>query len=194
MCTLSLNRPAAAAFPAVLLASALAAACSSGPASRVVDRLDQATGTTVIVLAKPTELVTAESRGPTGDPFAFAAPFVVDRMGNRELYLWVSVPQDAGTPSSVQVRCGNEPLELTAARLDFAGLQISRAPYASVAPWSGDWYFRLPDAALGCLAGARRMSIESKVDGKDGNRTDRFLSKEGDLKGFAAFAAHLKGQ
>ncbi len=194
MCTLSLNRRTAAAFPAVLLLGALAGACSSGPASRVVDRLDQSTGTTVIVLAKPTELVTAESRGPSGDPFAFAAPFVIDRMGNRELYLWVSVPQDDGTPSSVQVLCGDEPLALTALHRDLARLQISRAPYASVAPWSGDWYFRLPDAALGCLASAQRMSIESKVEAKDGNRTDRFLSKDGDLKGFAAFAAHLKGQ
>src|SRR5579885_2781219 len=114
MCTLSLNRRAAALFPAVMLAAALAAACSTGPAARVVvDRLDQSTGTTVIVLAKPTELVTATNRGPSGDPFAFAAPFVVDRMGNRDQFLWVSVPQDNGTPSDVRVTCGDRPLELT---------------------------------------------------------------------------------
>src|SRR5690348_12408353 len=147
MCTLSLNRRTAVVFPAAMLAAALAAGCSSGPAPRVVDRLDQATGTTVIVLAKPAELVTVENRGPSGDPFAFAAPFVIDRMGSREQFLWVSVPQDNGTPSTVRVTCGDQTLELASVRLDFARLQISKPPYEQVAPWSGDWYFRLPDAA-----------------------------------------------
>ncbi|MGH8220587.1 MAG: hypothetical protein ACREUT_18790 [Steroidobacteraceae bacterium] len=193
MPTLSLNRRTAAAFPGAALAALLAAGCSSGPALRVIDRLDQSTGTTVIVLAKPSELVTAENRGPNGDPFAFAAPFVVDRMGNREQYLWVSVPQDNGTPSSVRVLCGGEPLALTAVRLDLAHLQISRPPYPPVAPWSADWYFRLPGAALACLASARSMSIESTVDDRGGPRTDRFSSQSNALPGFTAFAAHLKG-
>jgi hypothetical protein len=177
-----------------MLAAAMAAGCSSGPAARVVDRLDQITGTTIIVLAKPSELVTTQSRGPTGDPFAFAAPFVVDRMGTREQFLWVSVPQDNGTPSNVRVTCGGQPLALASVRLDLARLQISKPPYPSVAPWSGDWYFRLPDAALGCLASAPSMSIESTIDGRDGQRTDRFNSQEGGLQGFAEFATHLKGQ
>lgn len=198
MCTLSLNRCAAASFPRAALGAALAAAvgaaCSSGPAARVVDRLDQSTGTTVIVLAKPAELVTAENRGPSGDPFAFAAPFVVDRMGNREQYLWVSVPQDNGTPSNVRVLCGDRPLELAPVQLDMARLQISKPPYPPVAPWSGNWYFRLPDAALGCLANAAMMSIEATVDDRSGQRMDRFLSQPDDLRRFAAFEAHLKGQ
>ncbi|HYK25447.1 MAG TPA: hypothetical protein VEV18_04255 [Steroidobacteraceae bacterium] len=194
MCTLSLNCRAAAVFPAVALVAALAAGCSSGPATRVVDRLDQSTGTTIIVLAKPPEFVTAENRGPSGDPFAFAAPFVIDRMGNREQYLWVSVPQDNGTPSSVRVTCDGQPLELASVPLDLARLQLSKPPYPPVAPWSGDWYFRLPDASLGCLASARSMSIEATIDAKDGQRTDRFNSQEGDLHRFADFAAHLKGQ
>lgn len=193
MSTLSLNRRSAAPFPAAVLAALLAAGCSSGPALRVIDRLDQSTGTTVIVLAKPSELVTVANRGPNGDPFAFAAPFVVDRMGNREQYLWVSVPQDNGVPSGVRVLCGGEPLELPAVRLDLSRLQISRPPYPTVAPWSGDWYFRLSDAALGCLARAPSMSIESTVDDRSGPRTDRFESQGDGLPKFTAFAAHLKG-
>jgi hypothetical protein len=195
MCTVSLYGRGSVAFcVAVLVAAALAAACSSGPTLRVVDRLDQSTGTTVIVLAKPVELVTAENRGPSGDPFAFAAPFVVDRTGNRELYLWVSVPQDNGTASSVRVYCGGQLLELTAARLDLSRLQISAPPYPPPAPWSGDWYYRLPDPALDCLASAPSMSIESTIDDKGRTHTDRFLSQEGDSREFAAFEAHLKGQ
>ncbi len=194
MRTLSLNCRTAAVFPAAMLTAALAAGCSSGPKARVVDRLDQSTGTTIIVLAKASELVTTENRGPSSDPFAFAAPFVIDRMGNREQFLWVSVPQDNGTPSNVRVTCEGQPLELTSVPLDLARLQISKPPYPAVAPWSGDWYFRLPDAALGCLASARSMSVEATIDGKDGQRTDRFNSQEGGLQGFADFATHLKGQ
>lgn len=198
MCTLSLNRRTAPSFPvaalAAVLAAVLAAGCASGPAARVVDHLDQTTGTTVIVLAKPVELVTAENRGPSGDPFAFAGPFVVDRMGNREQYLWISVPQDSGTPSNVRVFCGDRPLDLTAMRLDMSGLQLSKPPYPQVAPWSGDWYFRLPEAALGCLASALRMSVEASVEEEGSKRTDRFVSQGDDVQRFAAFAAHLKGQ
>ena len=194
MCTLSLIRRAAAVFPGALLAGALAAGCSTGSAVRVVDRLDQSTGTTVIALANPAELVTVENRGPSGDPFAFAAPFVVDRMGNREQYLWVSVPQDNGKASNVRVFCGDQPLELAAVSLDLARLQLSRPPYPMAAPWSGVWYFRLPDAALGCLAGAASMSIEATVDVRGAERTDRFASQAGELERFTAFQAHLKGQ
>lgn len=198
MCTLSLNRRTAAAFPAarlaVVLAGAIAGACSSAPAARVVDRLDQSTGTTVIVLAKPAELVTAANRGPSGDPFAFAAPFVVDRMGNREQYLWVSVPQDNGKASAVRVFCADRPLDLTAVQLDMSRLQLSKPPYPPVAPWSGDWYFRLPASALGCLARAQRMAVEATIDDRGGQRTDRFESQADDLQRFAAFAAHLQGQ
>jgi hypothetical protein len=194
MCTPSLNRRVAALFPAATLAAALAAGCSTGPAARVVDRLDQSTGTTLIVLSKPSELVTAENRGPSSDPFAFAAPFVVDRMGSREQFLWVSVPQDNGAASNVRVTCAGQPLELASVRLDLARLQISKPPYPPVAPWSGDRYFRLTDAALGCLASAPNVSIESTIDARDGQRTERFDSQEGGLRGFADFAAHLKGQ
>jgi len=197
MCTLSLNRRVAGSFPVwalpAVLTAALAAACSSGPASKVVDRLDQSTGTTVIVLAKPAELVTAENRGPSGDPFAFAAPFVVDRMGNREQYLWVSVPEDNGTPSTVRVLCGDQPLELSPVRLDMSRLQLSKPPYPQVAPWSGDRYYRLSDAALGCLANAQSMSIEAIIDDQGTPRTDRFVSQPDALRLFSAFEAHLKG-
>ncbi len=189
MCTLSLNcRPTP-----LLAALALLAACSSAPTARVNDQLDPNTGTTVIVLANPVQLVTVENRGPSRDPFAFAAPFDVDRMGNRELYLWVSVPQDNGMPSSVRVLCNDQPLELAPVRLDPARLQISRPPYPPVALWTGNWYFRLPDAALECLAGARRMTVESTIPDRSGERTERFAAEASEMRGFAAFAAHLKG-
>ncbi len=189
MCTLSLIRRSTA----TLAAASLAAACASAPPARVADRLDPNTGTTVIVLVKPPQLVTTENRGPSRDPFAFAAPFDVDRMGRRELYLWVSVPQDNGMPSSVRVLCGDRPLELAPVRLDLGRLQLSRRPYPQVAPWAGDWYFRMPAAALDCLAGKGRMTVESTVKDPSGEHEERFTADGADLQGFTAFAAHLRG-
>lgn len=184
-------RLARAAGTAAAAAAAWCAACSSTGTPRVTDRLDPVTGNTVVVLAQPAELVTAESRGPSGDPFAFAAPFSVDRMGNRELYLWVSVPQDAGMPTHLQVLCDARPLDLAAARLDLGRLQLSRPPYAPVAPWSGEWSLRLPAAALTCLAAARSMTIEYEVRGGHGVHEERFTADADNLKAFATFAAHL---
>jgi hypothetical protein len=186
----------AALVPLAATAAAMLAlaACSSPPRARVIDRLDPVTGTTVTVLGKPAELVTADNRGPQRDPFAFAAPFDIDRMGNRELYLWVSVPQDNGPVSNVSVLCDGRPLDLSEARLDPQQLQLSRPPYPRVAPWSGDWYFRLSDAGLKCLAGAHGMAVESHVKGETGESDDRFAAEGGELGKFAAFAAHLGGQ
>lgn len=179
---------------AALVISALSAACSSAPTPRVADRLDPVTGTTAIVLAKPVQLETVENRGPSRDPFAFIAPFDIDRMGNRELYLWVSVPQDGGVPANVQVLCDDRPLELARVRLDLGALQLSRAPYEPIAPWSGDWYFRLPDAALACLAGAQRVTVAAHYQGEKAPPDDRFLAKAPDARGFAEFSAHLAGK
>lgn len=185
--------PGARMMAAALASAVLAASCSSGPSARVADRLDPNTGTTVIVLAQPVQLVTVENRGLSRDPFAFAAPFDVDRMGNRQLYLWVSVPNDNGMPASVRVLCGDRPLELARARLDLARLQLSRRPYAPVAPWSGDWYFELPQPALDCLAGAQSVTVESRIEDANGGHTERFAAQAADVRGFAAFAAHLRG-
>ncbi|MGH8259830.1 MAG: hypothetical protein ACREUG_09080 [Steroidobacteraceae bacterium] len=183
---------AALAFIAATLAAIGCVACSSPGAPRVADRLDPITGNTVIVLAEPVQLVTVENRGPSHDPFAFAAPFDVDRMGHRELYLWISVPQDDGTSTHLQVYCDGRALELTETPLDLGHLQLSRAPYAPIAPWSGNAYFHLPSAALSCLAGARSIAIEYQASDKQGSHAEHFAAQAADLRGFAAFAAHLR--
>jgi len=155
----------------------------------VTDRLDPVTGTTTTVLTNPVELLTFENRGPSRDPYAYAAPFDIDRMGTHGLYLWVSVPQDAGTPASVRVLCDDQPLELTPARSDIQAAQLSRAPYKSVAPWTSDWYFRLPESALKCLSSAQHMTVTADSTGTPGGRDDRFTADAQALRGFAAFAA-----
>ena len=58
----------------------------------VAERLDPDTATTLTVINKPVELVGEGATGPTGNPFAFIAPFETNRMGAHALYLWMSAP------------------------------------------------------------------------------------------------------
>jgi hypothetical protein len=107
-------------------------------------------------------------------------------MGSRELYLWVSAPQDKAVLEQVEILCDDQPLALH--RLDARPAGIARSPYRLPAPWSGEWYFSLPESALQCLAGAHQVSLVVRLAG--GNAEDRFHSKPGATQPLGAFAAH----
>lgn len=171
-----------AALPVALLSLA---ACAWSPVQPVVEQLDTVTGTTLIVLAQPVELVTQKNRGPGLDPFAFIAPFETDRMGERALYLWVSTPQDKGPAGGLEVLCDGAPLVLP--RLNARPAGVSRGPYSAPAPWSFEHYFSLPESSLQCLASARSLTVTARL-GAD--LEDRFDSDPAGLKALAGFAAH----
>jgi len=160
-------------------------ACDPWAAQPVLDKLDGVTGQTAIVLQQPVVLVAESSRGAERDPFAFLAPFETDRMGSRELYLWVSAPQDRGPVQHLEVLCDDQVLALE--RLDARPAGLSRSPYPAPAPWSGQWYFSLPESALQCFASARGAAVVTRLAG---DVEDRFVSKPGAMRALAAFAAH----
>jgi hypothetical protein len=142
-------------------AVAALAACASAPAA-VSDNLDSVTATTVTVMDSPVELITETPRGGVGDPFAYVAPFETDWMGERALYLWISAPQVNGSGTQPRVSCDGHPLELQTLSGDLAEFKLSRAPYKVPAPWSGQWYFRLPQVSLDCLGTAQGIAIETQ--------------------------------
>jgi hypothetical protein len=147
--------------------------------------LDAQTGTTVIRMPKPVELVTEQPRGGQADPFAYLAPFETNRMGERTLFLWVSAPQDVGgTLKQPQVFCDGRPVTLVPHTDPIEQIGLSRPPYAIPAPWSAQWYFRLPEDSFSCLTGASRLSIET--EGAD-SKAERFSADRPALGGLAAF-------
>jgi hypothetical protein len=160
-------------------------ACASAPSQYIVEKLDPVTGSTAGVLAAPVQLVTTRNRGSGRDPFAALAPFEIDRMGKREMFLWVAAPEDNGVPASVRVLCNDQPLAVTAAHLNMQQHGLTRAPYARSAPWNGEWYFDLPSEALQCLASAHRVSVIAQL--ADGTQ-DEFTADASELRGMAAFA------
>ncbi len=176
------NRPRTLGIlvPVVLLGLA---ACASTPQEPVSERVDPDTATTVTVIDRPIELVAEQSRTP--DPFAYIAPFETDRMGQRSLYLWVATPDAAGLRPQPQLLCDGQPVGLQPTEGNLANLQLSAPPYTSPAPWSAQWYFRLPPEGLKCLAGARDIALETPAP--EGTPV-RFVAHPKHLASMEAFA------
>jgi len=187
------------------LAAAVLGACAAMPPSEPVsEKLDPDTATTVTVLSQPIELYSQSSHSKQTDPFAYIAPFETNRMGTRELFLWVSTPQAQGQLTQPQVMCNGQPLSLqplnqeagagiaqeagkggdfagvgpdgAAIKVDLSKLSLSRAPYSAPVPWGTQWYFKLSADGLKCLADAEGISLQAKA--ADGN-AEQFTSTGG---------------
>ena len=137
------------------------AGCATAPADPVNEKLDPNTAITVTVITQPVELVAESPRGSSTDPFAYIAPFETNKMGERALFLWVSAPQYNGPIEQPKLLCDGQPVGLQPVSGDFTQFNLSQPPYQVPAPWSGQWYFRLSDDALKCLAGAQGVALET---------------------------------
>jgi hypothetical protein len=162
--------------------------CASTPAEPLSDRLDSETATTVTVMQAPVELVSETTRGGVvGDPFAYVAPFETDRMGARELYLWISAPQINGPLAVPTVSCDGQRLSLQALSGDLTEFKLSHPPYTVPAPWSGQWYFKLPQESLACLGTAQGITLETET-AQGGTEPERFSASGKALAALEAFA------
>ena len=166
---------------------ALLGACATTSSQPVVEQLDPDTATTLTVVRKPVELLAAGFRNGGSDPFAFIAPFETDRMGHRVQYLWMSAPGVEGVKVEPRLLCDGQALTLAPVESDVAHLGLSRAPYEKPAPWSLQWYFQLPPDTLKCLAGAQRITLESRADG---GQTEQFTVESKGLAALKAFSSH----
>jgi hypothetical protein len=173
------------------LVLALVGGCAAlPPAEPVAEKLDPDTAVTVTVLSQPIELYSQSSRTKQTDPFAYIAPFETNRMGSKELFLWVSTPQAQGVLTQPLVMCNGQAVSLQplaqegtgvvqeagkggdfggigadgkAIRVDLSKLSLSRAPYSAPVPWGTQWYFKLSEEGLKCLAAAEAVSLQAKA-------------------------------
>jgi hypothetical protein len=189
---LSNGRRAASAVVASA-ASVWLVGCASTPTEPVSERLDPDTATTVTILSRPIELLSngmqQTSRDGINDPFAYIAPFETDRMGTRDLYLWVSTPKTEGPLQPPQVLCNGETLTLQplsdAPKVDLTQLSLSREPYDAPVPWSNQWYFKLSAEGLKCLADANGITVESQAP--NGSPTEFKTTERKNLASLDAF-------
>lgn len=160
------------------------------PVDAALERLDSGTGTTLTVIPSPVELVVEARRSALSDPFAYLAPFETNRMGTHELYLWVSAPQ-SGEPIDVpQVFCGDKLVALETLDAGMTDIGLSKPPYAEPAPWSAQWYFRLPGEALDCLVSASQIEVVTRAGGAE---PDRYSAQAPALVELARFVARIRG-
>lgn len=175
----------AAAIAATMVAALMG--CASTPTDPVSDRLDSETATTVTLVHAPVELVSETPQGAVGDPFAYVAPFETDSMGQRTLYLWISAPQINGPLAVPKVSCDGHALSLQAVSGDLAEFKLSHPPYTVPAPWSAQWYFRLPQESLACLGAAQDITLETQA-AQGGSDPERFTASGKALAALEAFA------
>jgi hypothetical protein len=155
----AVRRAAALALVASAGLATLLAGCAAVPDNAVAEQLDERTGTTVTRIERPIELVSTEPRGNNTDPFAYVAPFETNRMGQRELYLWVAVPDERGGARPPVVVAGTETLRMVAKGSDPQGLTLAAFPYPKPAPWSAIHAYAIDEATLRSLAAAASIDV-----------------------------------
>jgi hypothetical protein len=129
----------------------LVAGCATVPDNAVEEVLDESTGTSLTRLVQPIELLTVAPRGPNADPFAYLAPFETNRMGRRQAYLWLAVPDERGAASEPSLSVADRAITLGAPRSERdAGL--ASWPYERPAPWSRIFVHELEAGMLRALA------------------------------------------
>lgn len=144
---------------ALLAAATALGGCAPLDVEPARDVLDTNTGTTVVRLAQPMELVAAVPRARTADPFAYLATFATNRMGARRLFLWLAAPGDEAIVATPQLLCDGQAIALQRLSIEPASLGLSQPPYPRPAPWSVEYYYPLDDRTLAILVGARTMTV-----------------------------------
>ena len=177
-------------FALVTVASFVLTACAALPEDApIVERLDSETGTTVTRLGKPVELYRESFQQDPAGRFAFLAPFEVNLMGKRELYVWIAVPVEPIPDSVPEVEVNGGALALGAPSRNADIATLHKSPYRVPTPWSAMYYFKADDAIVARLGEATDLAIRVQEAGKDGPVKTLFAVKvEGDtrLKDFAS--------
>jgi hypothetical protein len=141
--------------------------CAAVPENGISERLDERTGTTLTAMQRPIELVSTEPRGNNSDPFAYLAPFETNRMGRRELFLWVAVPDERGGAAAPVVLVDGAPLPAKPLGAGAGAVGLAAFPYPAPAPWSAVAAYGIDEGALRTLAAATTIDVTVRyADGR----------------------------
>ncbi len=157
----------------VMLACVAAAGCAATPNDApVLEQLDSETGMTIARLGRPIELYRETPLQDAAVRFAFLGPFETNRMGTRDLFLWIAVPVEFVSGAATPVVTVNDaPLALGVPGRDaeFAGLRAT--PYRLPTPWSTTWYFKVDADTIARLGESSRISVRVPEAARDGTLT-----------------------
>ncbi len=175
----------------VLLACAATLGCAAVPNdSPVVEQLDTQTGMTIARLGRPIELYRETAVRDSAVRFAYLAPFETNRMGTRDLYLWVAVPIESveGAKPPI-VAADGMPLVLGAPGRGAGTAGLRTDPYPLPTPWSTAWYYKAEADTIAKLGDSARLTVRIPETARDGTTVIAEyvveLEKEPRLRAFA---------
>ena len=177
----------------------LVAACATTTPTEVREALDERTGVTVTSMPSPLEFYSPQpERGLQAASFAYLAPLEVNRMGQRDTYLWLSVvrgSEERGEstasrpgPPAVRISADGEILEPAFVSANAHELGMGRPVYERPADWVGEAYYAVTVQQVAQMAGADVLSLELLTTGEEPRRYD--LSRM-ELAGLRAFAERI---
>lgn len=184
-----------ARFAPAALGAVLAAGCVMPQYEEARETLDEKTGTTVIAMGAPLEFYSPQPElGLKAASFAYLGALEVNRMGVRQLLLWLSVLPGAvpGTqpppPANETIKLGivADGREVVPAYVDAGAhdLGLSRAPFKRPADWVHDRYFDVTIEELRAFQSAGSLALS--ITASDG-RVRRFDLSSPDRAGLARF-------
>lgn len=186
--------------PLAVTLGVLVAGCASTSPTDVREQLDDRTGVTVTSLGAPLEFYSAQpERGLEAASFAYLAPLEVNRMGQRDTYLWLSVVRgaeekrgDSATtrpgPPAVRITADAETLEPAFVSANARELGMGQPVYERPADWVGEAYYAVTPQQVAQMAAANVLVLELLTGGGDPRRYD--LSKP-ELGGLRAFSERI---
>ncbi len=178
--------------------SLLVAACSTTSATHVREQLDERTGVTVTSLPAPLEFYSAQpAAGLQAASFAYLAPLEINRMGQRNIYVWLSVLRGAEEdgdaadammhgPFDLRIVAGSDTVVPAFVSAEARELGLGQPVYQRPAQWVGEAFYAvtLQDIAR-MAAAADTMAIELSARRDEPRRYDAWKVDPGRLRAFA---------
>ena len=186
-------------LPLAATLSLLMAACATTAPTEVREQLDERTGVTVTSMQAPLEFYSPQpERGLQAASFAFLAPLEINRMGQRDTYIWLSVVRGTDVrgeaavvtpgPPDLRISLGGETLEPAFVSADARQLGLGQRVYERPAHWVGEAFYAVTPEQIARMAAASLLSLELLTAGEETRRYD--LSKP-ELAGLRAFSERI---
>lgn len=175
------------------------AACAPLGSSNVREQLDERTGVTVTSMAAPLEFFSPlPERGLQAASFASLGPVEINRMGQRQTFLWLSVlpgevereRNPAGTRPQLKllIFAAGTALEPGFITADARQIGLGQRVYERPAAWIGEAFYAISEAQLARLAAADVLLLEMSAPDEESRRYELWKS---DLTGLRDFVQRI---
>lgn len=174
-------------------------ACAPVGSSNVREQLDERTGVTVTSMAAPLEFFSPlPERGLQAASFASLGPVEINRMGQRQTFLWLSVlpgedereRNTGGTRPELklQIIAASAALEPAYVTADAREIGLGQRVYDRPADWIGEAFYAISAAQLAQLAAADALLLELSAPDQESRRYELWKA---DLAGLRDFVQRI---